>query len=1501
MQFACHAHVHDEYSPLDGTGTRNQLTHQAARKGQSHLGITNHGRLGGVLEHIHACRSPEEYDDPTDPAKKRSKDERLIPILGIEAFWRPDRFMDLSDKDKYGKSGHTWAQHLCLHAADMTGWRTLMRLSSKSWVRREEGGGYYGKPCMDWDMLEADNEGILISTACLSSPLAQLILAEDEQGATRWLRRAIAAVGSERVFLEIMPHDLPEQRTINIAKINLANQLGLPFMVTGDVHMPYKKWATTHSIVRMASYRTTISKQDKKREAGEDTYTENIDTVYLSSGKELKSMFDVYHPDIPSSVVDEALANTAEFTKRFKWYVIGKSTKLPQVKVDAVKAVRQWVDDGLARLRESYPESHWERYPYSTYQERVEMEWKVLVEKGVVPYFYITGDFVRWAKTDLPLPKYLRDGTMIYFGPKKKPIRVGLGRGSAAGCMISYLIGITAIDPIPHRLLFERFMNPDRVGMPDIDIDFASGADGRELVKEYLRIVYGYDHVADIIAYQTFAPRSVIKAVADTQDFDFRTTKNVTDSIGDLERDLEQIAATNEVVHEFKEGNPKIWKHCLRLEDQILRDTKHAGGVLITPRPTTYYMPTQIGNDERSVVTAWSDRAEFPIVSDYGFVKWDILGVNSLNKQQYAVDLIREHYGDEVEPNQLPALRNPYESDPATIEGFVKGLTVGVFQFSGRGITQLLRHIKPDTVTDISVANALYRPGPIKIAFEYGDRKQGKVPVTYWHDSLEPLLSETLGLIAFQEQVMEIVKALGGFTGGQADSMRKAISKLYRLPGGEARKFMQQYFDQWMQGCRDNGIRDTDAQEIWERILEFAGYGFNRCVTGDTQVIRSSGNQYQPSETTIADLYEAWNSKTPVGKKYRSQGVRILQMSEDGRVRPERCVGVHYQGSKPVYKITTDSGNSIKVTSNHRMLMADGSYQRCDELEIGDYLVADVGEYEETIREYVANKYSGVATHAGIQGWGVGKDNVAYIDGRKVALDQAREVVRQRADGACERCGRRVQTKKHALEFAHLHSLEECDEDYSEYNSPGNIEHLCNSCHKRLDWAKGERVVRWKKGRPTYYDEIVHIEYVGEAPVYDLEMDTPDHNFIANGLVSHNSHSSSYGLQAYQDMWLKVTYPLAFYASVLTLEHKSNRDDQTAFLKNALRETQAFDIEADPPDVNRSDRGWTIDNERLRYGLVSINGIGEAAANEVIKHKPYKSFAKFQQKLPSGFGTGSYLALAKAGAFDGLEERVFLLGKTPKWDTSTIAKFSIEMTCGHKKTKTVKTKPGEELEDQIMQAMAALECKHHPDARIKEAKRDEAMQPVVQWLKEHPRQVPEPVTAPDQRELVALEEEALYVPMTLTSQAHQYNEFIERKIYTEQEFDELPAKPQRQGKKHGRYCSCKACASAAVVVGGEVTNISTTKTKKDKEEMAFVDFAFGANQYSCTLFPAIWREFQGTLRNGTLFLVSGHKDDFRDPPSIIVNEIVDVYELAEAENFTPNGKTKTRKQLASAR
>lgn len=1224
MSFIAHLHVHDEFSPLDGSGTANQLACEAARNGQTHLGRTNHGRLGGILEHIDACRHPEKYDDPHDETRKRSKDERIMPVLGMEAFWRPNRFMELPKGDEFGQNPHNWAQHLCLHARSLAGWQTLMRLSSKSWIRREQGGGYYGKPCIDMGMLREDHEGIIISTACVQSPSSQLILAGDENGAKKWCQEVISIVGPDNFFFELMAHDFDLQQIVNIGVINIAHDLGQPIIATSDVHIPYANWADTHEVVRMSAYSTTVTQQDKKKEAGEEVYTERIDTVFMASDEELSDQFADNHPDLPSTIVSEALNNTEVFCKRISMFTIGKATKLPKVTANDKEAeyiLREWLDEGRRKRIRQWDEDGIDESEIKRrnkeYDARQDHELGVLKSKGVLDYFIMVGRMVKWAKSTDPLP-----GTKI----KKRPIRVGLGRGSAAGSLVSYDIGITAVDPIAWGLLFERFLNPDRVGLPDIDIDFETdlpilmGMDGRELVKEYLRRTYGHDHVADIIAYQTFAPRAVIKNVGATQDLGYKELDKVTETIGETERNLSKIVKTNPVVAAFAEEHPFVWKQCLRLEDQVMRDTKHAGGVLITPKPVSTYMPTQLGTDEESTVTAWSDRAEFPIVSDYGFVKWDILGVRSLSKQQMAVELIKEHYGEEVDPNDLPSLRDPERIDQNVLDGFVSGMTLGIFQFGSSGITQLLRKIRPTTALDIAVANALYRPGPIKVAMDYADRKNGRVPEDqwYWHDAVEPVLKETLGVVAFQEQVMEITKVIGNFSGGEADSMRKAMSKMYRLPGDEAQQFMNQWYEKWMQGCRDNSLMDNAANTIWQGILAWGEYGFNK------------------------------------------------------------------------------------------------------------------------------------------------------------------------------------------------------------------------------------------------------------------------------------AHAGGYGLQAVQDMWLKVNYPVCMYPAILTIEKKNKAEEQVKFVKGVLREARVLDVDVLPPDVNYSDKGWTVvhpvDERKIRFGLISIKDMGSGAFDEIRDEREKKLFDNYRDfvgRMPSNFSVRQNVSLVKGGAFDSIDDREYLLSPVRKIE-ETKRKFKVVMTCGCKKQKTVNLEKTD-----VETAMDELRCTKknkagdlmHEDGRVQEFNEVDPFVPCAQMLKEQPDIEPEIERDIDRNEMLAMEQEVLSFPYSLSETQAMYDDFLKDRIYTEEEFEALPPKPNRKKDKHGTWCSCEDCNAAECVVGGEIINVKEIVTRGG-DKMAFLDIAFGTNHYNVTVFNWLWLKKREIIKERpTVFLIAGHKSNRDD--NVMAYEIADVVEVAAEEGWEP--------------
>jgi DNA polymerase-3 subunit alpha len=768
-----HAHRHDEWSLLDGCGSAMLHAETAANLGMPALGQTNHGTLAGSLHHIRACHK-----------------HKIMPICGIEAYYRPNRTDEIANPN-----------HICLYAKNLKGWHSLLRLSTES----HETGWYGGKAAVDLELMKKHREGVVCSTACLKSPLAQLVMSGDVRGAEKLLEQLLT-IYRDDLFIELMPHDFPEQRTLNIAMYNMAVNYGVPTLATNDVHYPTPDWFKAYQVSGYMATKNSFKSIEKKKAEGKRVLEFDLPNLYLATRKEMEGSFRKAHPDLPKDAIKEALDNTMEFAQRFTPFFIDQTPKLPNVKEqvpDPRAKVLEWVQEGLDRI---------EKTEDQVYLDRLEFEINELdTREDVYDYFYIVGEAVRWAK--------------------EQKIRVGLGRGSAAGCLVSYLVGITNIDPIAYGLLFERFLNPNRKGMPDIDIDFSSA--GRQKVKNHLADIWGHDHVADIIAHQTFKPKAVLKAVARVFDIPITEISAVTETIQihptDEETTLEAIKPINPILSEFAKKYPEIWEIATKLEGQPQNASKHAAGMIITAKAAKEFVPLEHAKDG-GMVTAWNDSAEFAQITEYlNVMKLDFLGVSGLDRQEYAVKLIEEQTGKYFDLDNRPILRDPNATDPEVMKLFHEGKTLGIFQFSSAGMTNLLRHIKPDNVLDLVAANALYRPGPMDKAFEYGDKK--KLPaeeIDYWHPAVKPFLEETRGIVAYQEQVMQVVQAIGGFTPGDADDVRKIMSKLYRLPGNEAQKVMSKYKDQWDRGCKENGIDPITRDEIWTGFLRFGNYAFNK-------------------------------------------------------------------------------------------------------------------------------------------------------------------------------------------------------------------------------------------------------------------------------------------------------------------------------------------------------------------------------------------------------------------------------------------------------------------------------------------------------------------------------------------------------------------------------------------------------------------------------------------------------------------------------------------------
>jgi len=758
----------------------------------------------------------------------------IKPILGMEAYFRQDIAFDR--KNKLNRDFF----HLILLAKNEEGWRNLMRLSSISF--KEE--NYYQKPCLDWRILREYSEGLIASTTCAGGIIPQAIIHDDEESA-RYLLRVFRDIFGDDFYLEIQPHDFDEQKLVNITLCNWADEFGMPIVATSDVHFPYEDWHDTQKLL-------------PKIKTGQEVELTVPETCWLATGEEVNEQFQKYHPHIPQEFFERAISNSLDISERIEHFSIDKSPKIPKATENAEEAekiLREWAEEGLQRIGKSDDQ---------IYRERLEEEFAVLKKLKVLDYFVIVGDMVRWAKDNA--------------------IRVGPGRGSAAGCLLNYLIRITAIDPIGYGLLFERFMNEYRTEIPDIDIDFQD--DRRDEVKQYLREKWGDDYVVDIAAFQSFGLKASIKDVARVIGVSYAEADKATKSIPDKTwgLTLENLEEQLPEVHDLFEKYPELKKHATRLQGQMKGQSKHAAAVIVTDRPAQDVIPMMQSKDG-TIVTQWSERANGQLISPYGFLKIDCLATDALTVQQKTIDLIKERHGIEIDfedISQFPVNESPNYAEQDVVEAFADGANIGVFQFgTSAGIKGFLKEIRPTNLEHIIAANAMYRPGPMAFLADYAARKNGAAWESF-HPSVAPYMDYTFGILVFQEQVMQMYNALAkDATGADSATFLKVVAKgIARDLQGKER--LQKYYDKFAAGCEEKNIPKTSYDKVWDQILQMSTYAFNRshsagyAIQGyqDKWLKKRYPLEFYASLLTV----ESDNAKKvpPILKESRIYGINVL-------------------------------------------------------------------------------------------------------------------------------------------------------------------------------------------------------------------------------------------------------------------------------------------------------------------------------------------------------------------------------------------------------------------------------------------------------------------------------------------------------------------------------------------------------------------------------------------------------------------------------------------------
>lgn len=748
-----HLHVHTQYSILDGACRTHELVEKAKANGMDSVAITDHGNLYGLKEFYEVAR------------KKGIK-----PILGCETYVAHRRMADKSEViDRTG-------DHLILLAKNLTGYQNLVKLITASWVE-----GFYYKPRIDKEILQQYHEGLIASSACLAGEVSKAILSEDfpkAESAILWYKDLFG----EDFYLELMRHKATDpgrdeevyarQAIVNEALVGLSKKLGVKLIATNDVHFLEEMDAEAHDRLLCINTGKVITDPTRMRYTGQE---------WFKTPSEMETLFG----DIP-----EALENTVEVASKVEMYELNRKPIMPDFKIpegfqDADEYLRHLTYEGAAK-----------RYPEITpeIRERIDFELNTIKTMGFPSYFLIVQDFLHAAR--------------------EMGVIVGPGRGSAAGSVVAYCTHITDVDPLKYDLLFERFLNPDRISMPDIDIDFDE--DGRERVLKWVVKKYGSDQVAHIITFGTMAAKGAIRDVARVHqmplDEVIRITKLIPSRPGIT---LKQAYSEVPELKTLRQSSDKLVVETLKyaefLEGSIRQTGLHACGIIIGREDLSNFVPMTTSKESELHVTQFDGDH----IEKVGMLKMDFLGLKTLAIINDALKNIKISRGEEVDIENIPL------DDPQTYELFSLGKTTGVFQFESDGMKKYLRELKPNKIEDLIAMNALYRPGPMDYIPSFIARKTGTEKITYDIPVMEKYLKDTYGITVYQEQVMLLSQELAGFTKGQADSLRKAMGK-------KIEAMMNELKPKFFQGCKEHGHDEKIVDKIWKDWEAFANYAFNK-------------------------------------------------------------------------------------------------------------------------------------------------------------------------------------------------------------------------------------------------------------------------------------------------------------------------------------------------------------------------------------------------------------------------------------------------------------------------------------------------------------------------------------------------------------------------------------------------------------------------------------------------------------------------------------------------
>ena len=762
MGFA-HLHLHTQYSLLDGANKIAELIPHVKSLNMPAVAMTDHGNMFGAVEFY-----------------KTAVAAGVQPIIGCEMYVAPgdrrDKALRAGRGDDFETAGNF---HLILLATNDVGYKNLCRLVTLGYTE-----GFYYKPRIDKTLLREFNAGLIALSGCLASEVNQAIAAGSMDRA-RSVMDEYRAMFDGRYYVEIQDNHLPQQERANRELINLARELGLPLVATNDCHYLQPDDHKAHDVLLCIQTGKTLN-DDKRWRFG-------TDQLYVKSADEMRSAFPA---------LDEAIDNTLDIARRCTLELQFGRYQFPVYQVPKdVTLEDQLGGDARAGLAERIAvlcqQPGWSAEQERVYEERLANELDVITRMGFAGYFLIVADFTNYAK--------------------RQGIPVGPGRGSAAGSLVAYALRITDLDPLPYNLLFERFLNPERKSMPDIDMDFCF--ERRDEVIRYVRERYGEDHVAQIITFGTLKGKAAIKDVGRALEFSFGDTDKIAKLYPapkqgkdfPLARALEMEPRLR-ALRDQGEREQMLFEHALKLEGLLRHASKHAAGIVIGCRPLVEDLPLFV-DKEGSVMTQFAG----PHIDEIGLIKFDFLGLKTLTLVHNVVRRVRDGRGVSIDLSTLPL------DDKKTYRLIAKGDTVGIFQMESGGMRKLVTQLRPTTFEDIIAVLALFRPGPLDSGMveQFIKRKHGKEEVKYPHPKLRPILEPTYGVIVYQEQVMQIAQVLAGYSLGDADNLRRAMGKKDPVK-------MQKERERFIAGAGKQGIAEKQAGEIFDQMETFAMYGFNK-------------------------------------------------------------------------------------------------------------------------------------------------------------------------------------------------------------------------------------------------------------------------------------------------------------------------------------------------------------------------------------------------------------------------------------------------------------------------------------------------------------------------------------------------------------------------------------------------------------------------------------------------------------------------------------------------